>query len=120
MSDQSAARGEIPGALARILEVLADLVAERCAARLGAVSSASEYTSKNLPPGMSRRAFNDRCKRLADLGDARVRRRGRQWVATRESIDEMPARRRAPMKVFEGPWSPQAALEAAGVRAQGK
>jgi hypothetical protein len=112
-------KSDLPEALVRALHVLADLVAERCVVRLGAVRGA-EYTSKNLPPGMSRRAFNDRCKRLADLGDARVKRRGRQWVATREAIDEKPARRRAPMKMFEGPWSPQAALEAAGVRAQRK
>jgi hypothetical protein len=117
--DATDSKGDVPDVLARILEVFADLIAKRCAALLGAVS-ASEYTSKNLPGGMSRRTFNDRCKRLADLGDRRVRRRGRQWVAARDAIDETPARRRAPAKVFGGPCSPQAALEAAGVRAQRK
>lgn len=103
-----------------LLDAFADMVAERCIARLGGSSSSSEYTSKNLPPGMSRPTFNRRCRQLADDGDKRVRRRGRDWVASRDAIDERPARRRVPPKVFEGPWSPHAALEAAGIRAQRK
>lgn len=119
MPDEPAVKSDLPDALAHVLHVLADLVAERCVVRLGAVRS-DEYTSKSPPAGMSRRTFNERCKVLADAGDSRVRRRGRQWVATRDAIDEKPARRRPPAKVLDGPWSPQAALDAAGVRAQRK
>jgi hypothetical protein len=113
----SAQNDDTTAALSRLLDVLADAIAERCAARIGCVA-AREYTTKSLPPGMSRRAFNDRCKGLADAGDTRVHKRGRQWVASREAIDEKSPRRRAPNKVFDGPWSPEDALEAAGVRPQ--
>jgi hypothetical protein len=77
-----------------------------------------EYTSSSLPAGMRRRTFNNVCKRLADAGDDRVCKRGRQWVAKRDAIDEKPPRTRVMAKVFDGPWSPLAALEAAGVRPQ--
>jgi hypothetical protein len=113
------AKDDAAAALALFLDVMADLVAERCAARLGSIAP-TEYTSSSPPPGMSRRTFNDRCKQLADRSDARVRKPGRQWVASREAIDEKPVRRRVPVTVVQGPWSPQAALEAAGVRAQRK
>jgi hypothetical protein len=119
MADQSSAKAQLPDLVVRALEVLADLTAERFAARLG-LNLGREYTSKNPPPDMSRRAFHDRCKRLAEAGVEGVRKRGRQWVAPRELIDELPVRRRAPVKLLSGPWSPQAALEAAGVRPQRK
>lgn len=50
--------------LDELVNALADMVAERCVARGGAGATSDEYTSKNLPPDMSRRAFNERCRRL--------------------------------------------------------
>lgn len=117
MADRPGMKGDVSGALALVLEDLADLVAERCAARLGVVA-APEYTSKHLPAGMSRRRFNDTCRRLAAQGDPRVKRRGRLWVAERTAIDEVPTRGARRANVVAGPWSPRAALTAAGVRPQ--
>jgi hypothetical protein len=111
-----------PSAAAVALAVAVDNLLAAHLARVHVVDGGTsvEYTSKRLPLGMSRRAFNHRCKQLAELGDGRVCRRGRQWVATRDAIDEKPARRRSPVKVFAGAWSPHGALEAAGIRAQRK
>lgn len=79
----------------------------------------AEYTTVNLPPGMSKRSFHDRCKRLADCGDPRVRKRGRKWAASRDAIDDVPERRRAvTANVYNGPWSEQSALDIAGIRPQ--
>ena len=48
-----------------ILDQLADLVAERVAARLGSARPAV-YSSTNLPPGITRRTFNARCKSIPE------------------------------------------------------
>jgi hypothetical protein len=120
MREESGPNTDLTATLERLVDSLPDLLAKRMAERLGGGLLSAEYTTRSLPPGMSRRTFVDNCKHLAGAGDKRVWRRGRLWVAKREAIDEQPARRRAPVQAFGGPWSPQEALEAAGVRAQRK
>ena len=48
-----------------LLDQLADMVAERVAAKLGTARPAT-YSSTNLPPGITRRTFNARCKTIPE------------------------------------------------------
>ena len=86
------------------------------------------FTSRDLPEGMSKRAFNERCRRLHRGGDSRVTKHGQVWVAERAAIEDVPRRRgqidttakvhEGPAKIYEGPWTPRSALARAGVRPQ--
>lgn len=101
LASATTAHNAIHALLDELTNVLADIVAERCMIRVGPGTTSDEYTSKSPPPGMSRRAFNGCCRRLAAAGDRRVWRRGRMWVAKREAIDER-ARRHATAKIVKG------------------
>ncbi len=79
------------------------------------------YTSKRLPPGMSRRQFAKRCRELARAGVVDIGRCGRVWVAPRSLFDEhapiIRTRTSAPpaAKVARS-WSAEQALREAGAR----
>lgn len=105
------------------------LIAECLSARQATDNRrARVFTSRDLPEGMSKRAFNERCRRLHRAGDSRVTKHGQVWVAARSAIEEVPRRRapidttakvhEGPAKIYGGPWTPRNALARAGVRPQ--
>ncbi len=83
-----------------------------------AAESVRDYTSKSPPPTMTRDHFNALCRRLHAGGDKRVRKVGRSWVASCDAFDVAPRRRRRAVTTAEGQWSPDDALEQAGIRSQ--
>ncbi len=99
-----------------VLDLLAARVAEKIGSVQGAGSSGARYTSKAPPPGMSRKRFNEVCRELRERGDARVHKVGRVWIAAAEAFENRRAK--AGARALEAPetWSPEAALESAGIR----
>ncbi len=89
---------------------------ERIESLLSTSSANDGYTTRSPPPGMSRRRFNEVCRTLYESGDGRVQKFGRVWSAARDAFSLPPARESAP--VADTPWTPEAALKAAGIRAQ--
>lgn len=78
-------------------------------------ASEAVVTARNPPPGVSRRAFNDRCRKLARSGDPRVRKIARVWSAPIAAL--LDERRRGPEGLTElGSWTPSAAISRAGGR----
>lgn len=113
----SVARPIVSETLGVALEVLVDLIVEKCAARLGNVPP-SEYTRKNLPSGMSPKRFNEMCRRLWTAGETRVKKRGGMWVAERDAIDTLPKHRARASNVVPGTYSVKRAVADAGGRDQ--
>ena len=109
-------RSAKPVAIANPFELILERL-EKIEALLAGPSANDDCTTKHPPPGMSRRRFNEICRALHDRGDARVRKFGRVWSADREVLEsERPVPR--PVVVSSAPWTPEAALAAAGVRPQ--
>ena len=102
------------------LEEILELIATRVAAKV--VSAQSEgaragttYSSTSLPPGMSRKRFNELCRQRSAQGDKSIRKIGRVWVAPSEAFEKR-ARPGLLEKVLREPWSPEAILGSVGVR----
>jgi hypothetical protein len=89
---------------------------ERIESLLSTPSANDGYTTRSPPPGMSRRRFNELCRTLHEHGDGRVQKFGRVWSAPRSAFSLPPVRESAP--VADTPWTPEAALKAAGIRPQ--
>ena len=87
---------------------------ERIEALLATSTANEAFTTKNPPPGMSRRRFNEVCRSLYERGDERVRKFGRCWSAEPEVLAPAPAKSIAPV-TSKSPWSPESALAAAGI-----
>jgi len=109
-------RADVTAAFGQFLELLLDHLETRSVG--GVTPTPSEYTAKSLPPGITRRTFNARCKRLAADGDPRVKKRCGFWVAQRSAIDETPRRRDHAKPAGDRPWSARGSLEDARARAQ--
>jgi len=93
-----------------IIDQLAELLAERVAAKLGAVRSAT-YSSTNLPPGITRRTFNARCRSIPE-----ATRDGKVWRCPVEAYERHLSRPAAPAP--KPPVRPDtiALLSSAGVK----
>ncbi len=63
-----------------LLDMFAELVADKLAAKMRA--PLSTYSSTNLPPGITRRKFAERCLRIAE-----ARKDGRVWVVPVEAYE---------------------------------
>jgi hypothetical protein len=120
MNYDNSQRPEALRAIAGGLRLVADGI-ERLA--LAQASVGDLYTSKQLPPGMSRNRFVRRCRELARRGVDGVTRCGRTWTALRSLFDErlpLAVGRRSPVqrpsKAPGRPWTPEEALREAGAR----
>ncbi len=99
-----------------LLDVLAELVADRIAARLGRVEPPRHYTRSNLPPGAkSWRAARETAAREG----IEVVRAGRDVLIVASSWDEYLARRTSRRGPVEIRSADEAALAKMGVQLRG-
>jgi hypothetical protein len=121
MNHDNSQRPEALRAIAGGLRLVADGIERLALAQAAPV--ADVYTSKQLPPGMSRSRFVRRCRELARSGVDGVTRCGRTWTALRSLFDErlpLPVGRhftgQQPVEAPGRPWTPETALREAGAR----
>jgi hypothetical protein len=121
MSRDISERPDALRAIAGGLRLVADGIERLALAQAAPI--ADVYTSKQLPPGMSRNRFVRRCRELARSGVDGVTRCGRTWTALRSLFDERHpltvGRRSTAQRRTESPargWTPEAALRDAGAR----
>ncbi len=76
-----------------LLGALLDALADRIAARIGAVRERETYSSRDLPPRTTRRRFAEVCRsgRVLD-----ARREGRDWICSRAAWEVARHRASAP------------------------
>jgi hypothetical protein len=81
------------------------------------------YTTRGaLPPSMSVRQFHERCRRLHDPGDRRVRKVGRNWSAERDAfVTPRAQRKREAPRLHAVSWTADAGTgpRAPGARQRG-
>ena len=100
-----------PKDVATLVALMEKLVSEQVDAKLAVMGVAQEFTSKRLPPGVSRRTFVEVCRKIPG-----ARREGRIWIVSVASW--RAARVATPPKAPLLPANDDAAalLEAAGLR----
>lgn len=107
----------LPGSAIDVL--VAQLVDARIkdALALALQTRPKEYSSVVRPPGMTRRAFVELCRRLARAGERGVRHVGNLWVVDLEVFERHAGRSadRASLASSER-WTPERALESVGAR----
>lgn len=100
----------------QVLNALADLLADRVAARLRDVATPAIYSQDAPPPGMAKRTYLDHCYR----GSWPSRKAGRLRITTAADFNEWrtsrPVRSAKPAKVVEDIEDPREYLRKIGAR----
>src|SRR5438046_3718339 len=108
--------GDVSPTLMREIDALIETKVRESLARIASSHLPTHFTSSphgEPPPGKTRRWLREHAPEI--LGASKV---GQSWVISREDFERWAARQRPrrASRPVAGPWSPSAALEAAGVR----